>query len=140
MRSYLEPEEIALLEQSCPNSRDRLLIHLLFHLGCRVTEALSIKVEDIDFTQKTITILHLKHRIKLSCPACGARLGSAHVFCPKCGNKIEKKNYQNQENRKQRILPIDADTIYLLKDFVEKDGPIEKDGKRFLFGINRHRA
>jgi integrase/recombinase XerD len=42
MKSYLEPEEIVLMEQAATNLRDRLLIHLLFHLGCRVSEALAL--------------------------------------------------------------------------------------------------
>jgi len=47
-RAYLEAEEIERLEGEATNLRDRLLIRLLFHLGCRVSEALSLKVEDID--------------------------------------------------------------------------------------------
>lgn len=90
MKSYLEPEEINRMEQAASNLRDRLLIHLLFHVGCRVSEALALKVEDVDFTRGTITIVHLKHRVKLSCPTCGARLGISHSFCPKCGAKVDE--------------------------------------------------
>ena len=32
-RAYLEPDEMARLEESATNLRDRLLIRLLFHLG-----------------------------------------------------------------------------------------------------------
>jgi integrase/recombinase XerD len=90
MKSYLEPEEINRMEQAASNLRDRLLIHLLFHVGCRVSEALALKVEDVDFTRGTITIVHLKHRVRLSCPTCGARLGLSHSFCPKCGAKVDE--------------------------------------------------
>ena len=90
MKSYLEPEEINRMEQAASNLRDRLLIHLLFHVGCRVSEALALKVEDVDFTRGTITIVHLKHRVKLSCPSCGAGLGISHSFCPKCGAKVDE--------------------------------------------------
>ena len=48
--------------------RDRLLIRLLFRLGCRVSEVLAIKVSDINFTDGTVTVLHLKMRIRLLCP------------------------------------------------------------------------
>ena len=51
MKTYLEPKEIDLLEKAATNLRDRLLIRLLFHLGCRISEALSLKVDDIDFIQ-----------------------------------------------------------------------------------------
>jgi integrase/recombinase XerD len=140
MKAYLEPEEIDLLEQACTHLRDRILIRLLFHLGCRVTEGLSIKVEDIDFNKGTVTIIHLKRRLKLSCTVCEAKLGASHLFCPKCGNQIEKKYSQEHESRRQRILPVDQDTLNLLKEYIDLGGPIIKDGNQFVFGINRHRA
>jgi integrase/recombinase XerD len=140
MKAYLEPDDIDHMEQAASNLRDKILVRLLFRLGCRISEALSIKVDDADFTQSTITIIHLKSRIKLSCPICGARLGAAHVFCPKCGERIEKSQIVEQEHRRQRVLPIDGDTLKMLKEFVRRGGPVAKEGKRFIFGINRHRA
>jgi uncharacterized Zn finger protein (UPF0148 family) len=71
---------------------------------------------------------------------CGARLGASHVFCPVCGNRIEKKNAQDRENRRQRALPIDKDTLLLLKEYIDLGGPVEKEGKRLIIGVNRHRA
>ena len=140
MKAYVEPEEIAMMEKTASNLRDKILIRLLFHLGCRVSESLSIKVDDIDFAQSTVTIVHLKRRVKLSCPTCGARLGAAHLFCPKCGGKIEKSQTEEQEHRRQRMLPIDGDTLKLLKEYVQRGGPVIRDEKRFILGINRHRA
>jgi integrase/recombinase XerD len=137
---YLVLEDITALEAATSNLRDKLLIHILFRLGCRITEALSIKVEDIDFAEHTITIIHLKHRVKLSCSACGANLGMAHIYCPKCGGRIEKSQATEQRQRRQRVLPIDKETLDLLKEYIELGGPVLKDDKRLLFGINRHRA
>jgi len=90
MKAYLEPNEIEQLQNAATNLRDKLLIRVLFHLGCRISEALALKVEDIDFKQGTITIIHLKHRVKLSCANCGARIGMSHSFCPKCGVRINE--------------------------------------------------
>jgi integrase/recombinase XerD len=89
-KAYLEIEEVEKLERAATNLRDRLLIRLLFRLGCRISEALALEVKDIDFAQGTVTIQHLKSRIKLSCSQCGARLGKHHSFCPKCGIEIHK--------------------------------------------------
>jgi integrase/recombinase XerD len=89
MKTYIEPEEVTLMEEAASNLRDKILIRLLFRLGCRISEALAINVEDIDFTQGTVTIVHLKRRVKLSCANCGARLGISHSFCPKCGVGID---------------------------------------------------
>jgi len=137
---YLEPAEVALMEKAAGNLRDRLLIRTLFHLGCRISEALALKVEDIDFTRRTVVIIHLKARLKLSCPTCGQRLGRSHTFCPGCGSRIEKTILEQQEHRRQRVLPIDKDTLEMLKEYIERGGPVIKEGKMLIFGINRHRA
>jgi len=139
-KAYLEPSEVESLEKCASNLRDRLLIRLLFHLGCRVSEALALQVQDIDFNQGTVVIQHLKCRIKLSCPTCGARLGATHIFCPKCGGKIETSKAEDQLHRRQRVLPIDSDTLKLLNEYIRRGGPIVRDGKKLIFGINRHRA
>ena len=86
MKTYLEPDEITLMEKATTNLRDRLLIHLLFHSGCRISEALGLTVENVDLSSSTITIKHLKARLKLSCTGCGQRLSRYHVFCPSCGS------------------------------------------------------
>jgi integrase/recombinase XerD len=139
-KAYLEPGEVEGLEKCTSNLRDRLLVRLLFHLGCRVSEALALQVQDIDFSQGTVVIQHLKYRIKLSCPICGARLGASHVFCPKCGVKIEMSKSEEQLHRRQRVLPIDTETLKLLKEYVQRGGPLLRDGKKLIFGVNRHRA
>ena len=93
MKAYVEPEEVALMEKTTTNLRDRLLIRLLFHLGCRVSEALGLTVEDADFDHGTISIKHLKARLKLSCTECGQRLGKSHTFCPKCGEILVRRTH-----------------------------------------------
>src|SRR4030042_6038595 len=114
MKAYLEPEEVALMEKAAIYLRDKLLIRVLFHLGCRVSEALGLEVKDIDFTQGMVTIEHLKSRIKLACPKCSAQLGKSHIYCPKCGVKVEEAVAREQEHRRMRTLPLDGDTLEML--------------------------
>jgi integrase/recombinase XerD len=140
MKAYIEQEEVILMERAAPNLRDRLLIRLLSHLGCRISEALALKVEDIDFKQGTVTIQHLKQRLKLMCPSCQSKLGKSHSYCPKCGGKIERTHTEELQHCRQRVLPVDRDTLKILEDYVRRGGPVVKDGKRLIFGINRHRA
>jgi len=137
-RAYLEPDEVERLEQAAEYLRDRLLIRLLFHLGCRVTEALGIKADDIDFKQGLVTIQHLKQRIKLSCPECGARLGKGHKFCPVCGLKVEKAVSDEKEHRKFRVLPLDQETLKMLKEFIGRGGANTRT--KLIFDLSRHRA
>jgi integrase/recombinase XerD len=100
VKAYLEIEETKKLESAAMYLRDKLLIRLLFHLGCRISEALSLEVKDIDFTQGMVTIEHLKSRIKLACPKCSAHLGKSHTYCPKCGVKVEEAIAKEQEHRR----------------------------------------
>lgn len=47
---------------------------------------------------------------------------------------------KEQEHRRQRVLPIDSQTLAMLKEYVRRGGPVVKEGKTLIFGINRHRA
>lgn len=138
--AYLEPDDVALLEKCAGNLRDRLLIRLLFHLGCRVSEALGTAVEDIDLTRGLVTIQHLKARLQLSCPTCHTRLGQSHSYCPKCGQRVQDATAREKEHRRQRVLPIDRATLKMLREYIDRGGPVVRSGKRLIFGINRHRA
>jgi integrase/recombinase XerD len=139
-KAYLEPEEIEKLEKAATNLRDRLLIRLLFHLGCRISEALTITTEDINFDLGTVTIQHFKFRIKLACPKCGTWLGKGHAFCPKCGLRVKEAVTKELEHRKIRTLPLDKATLEMLKEYITRGGAAEKQGKKCIFNINRHRA
>ena len=48
--------------QSATNVRDKLLWALLFATGCRISEALSILIDDIDFINKRINIIPFESR------------------------------------------------------------------------------
>jgi integrase/recombinase XerD len=51
---YLELDEIEQLESVTGYLRDKLLIRLLFHLGCRISEALGLELKDVDFAQGSV--------------------------------------------------------------------------------------
>ena len=126
MKAYLEIEETEKLESAAEYIRDKLLIKLLFRLGCRISEALALEVKDIDFDTGTVTIEHLKARIKLSCTQCGARLGKSHTFCPKCGGRVEEAVAKEQEHRRMRTLPLDRNTLEMLRDYIKRGGPVKQ--------------
>jgi len=139
-KAYLEPNEVEQLEEAATYLRDKLLIRLLFRLGCRISEALGISVGDIDFNQATISIEHLKRRTKLSCPQCGTKLSRTSKFCPGCGSTVEKAVAEEREHRRKRTLPIDEATLKLLREYIDRGGPVETGGQRLLFGLGRGQA
>jgi integrase/recombinase XerD len=77
--SKKQPE---LLINAARNPRDKIFAALLARSGMRITEAISIKVTDVNFTNGPLTIVYLKERIKSKCPNCGELLGKRHFFCP----------------------------------------------------------
>jgi integrase/recombinase XerD len=140
MKTYLEPNEVDRIEEAAECLRDKLLVRLLAHLGCRVSEALGITVSDINFDQRTVAIVHLKKRINLSCPNCKTRLSRTARFCPGCGSLVEQAVINEREHRRHRILPVDDDTLDMLREFINRGGLVGVNGHRRLFGISRHRA
>lgn len=140
MKTYITFEEVQSLIEAATNLRDKLLIRLLFFLACRISEALAITVQDIDFNQGTVTIKHLKQRIKLSCPRCGVRLSKANKYCPGCSRKISQTTREKLEQHRRRILPIDPETLNMLQEYIDRGGPVNRNGNLLIFGINRHRA
>lgn len=140
MKAYLSASEVALMEKAATNLRDRLLVRLLFHLGCRISEALALAVEDVDFDRGTVTIRHLKSSLKLSCGECRQGLGRGHAFCPKCGSKVTEAQAQQQERRRQRMLPLDGESLGMLREYIERCGPVLRGGRMLIFGVNRHRG
>jgi len=121
MKVYLTPEEVERMAQAATCLRDGLLIRMLFWLGCRVSEALGIRVEDVNPRQGTVTIKHLKTRIRLSCPQCGTRLSRAARFCPGCGKDVPAPIRKEQEMHRIRTIPLEKRTMERLVDFIRRD-------------------
>jgi integrase/recombinase XerD len=147
-KEYLEPEETKLFEKAATCLRDQLLFRILRVLGCRITEALSLREEDFDFQRRQVTIVHLKASANLSCPFCvekgvkpaDARLSRKTKFCPHCGKAVNKAIRKKQEYRKQRSLPIDVTTLGMIRNYLDQGGGLPKGSSLFLFGISRQRA
>lgn len=139
MKTYLDCNDIEFIESNANCLRDRLFIRLLFHLGCRVSEALALKISDVDFECASVTILHLKTCIKVSCPKCNARLAKRHQFCPACGEEVNLATKRQQEQRRIRTLPVDDCTMLMLKDYIKTQFTNCVPSDR-IFSFNRHRA
>ena len=140
MKTYLEPKEVELLEKAATNVRDRLLVRVIFCSMIRVSEAIGIRVEDVDFDQGTLTIKHLKTRTRILCPFCQTRLSRAAKFCPGCGKEVPEPVKTQQEEHRIRTVPVDSKTLALLREFIEGDPLIRRDGGGLIFRIGRFQA
>jgi len=118
-KGYLELEQLDRLIAAASNPRDKAFISMLGKTAMRISESGQLKVTDIDFKRGTLTIVHLKERLKLKCPNCGEILGRRHLFCPGCGNKVDQAIREKIEQRRQRVIPVDSDTLRLLNEYLE---------------------
>jgi integrase/recombinase XerD len=139
-KTYLQPPDVESVEDQASSMRNKVLIRVLFRTGCRISEALGLTVDDVDFQDNTLTIQHLKTRLSLSCSECGSRLAKRHCFCPGCGKQVRDPLEKEQERRRVRTIPLDDDTLEMLRDYVRQGGPVARNGKLLLFGITRGRA
>ena len=117
--AQLQPEQEGKLIGFVRNPRDRALIALLSRTGIRISEAIQLRVNDIDLQRGTLSVVHLKEKSKLKCPHCGEKLGKKHFFCPSCGNKVDIAIREKVEQHRQRIIPIDHGTLNLISEYLQ---------------------
>ena len=115
----LNLRQIENLIAAARNPRDRAFVSTLARTGIRIGEATQLNVSDIDFQRGTLTIVHLKEKSKLKCPHCGGILGKRHIFCPGCGNKVSEAIREKVEQRRQRMIPVDCDTLRLVDEYLK---------------------
>jgi integrase/recombinase XerD len=106
----LEVPEVDRLIDVATNPRDALLVRIPWRSGIRVTELISIRVQDIDFENRAILI-------KVQ--------------------KIRKKDGKPLERR--RVVPVDQGTLDMVKEYLEwrRQFPYKGD---LLFPITRQRV
>ena len=111
--------ELERLIAAAKTPRDRAFASTLGKTGMRISEAIQLKVTDIDFDRGTLTIVHLKVRFRSKCVNCGEILGRRHLFCPGCGNKVDQAIREKVEQRRQRMIPVNNDTLGLLDEYLK---------------------
>jgi len=119
LKTHPRGSELEKLIAAAKTPRDKAFASTLGKTGMRISEAINLKVTDIDFKRGTLTIVHLKQRLKLKCPDCGELLGKRHFFCPGCGKKVDQAVREKVEQRRQRVIPVDPDTLRLLDEYLK---------------------
>lgn len=139
-KEFLDMTETAKLEEAAVYLRDQVLIRILRRLGCRVSEALGIELKHIDFENKIITIEHEKTHIKRQCPQCNERVGKRFNLCPYCGADVKEAVALSHKEKEYRNLPVDQNTLDLIKEYLDRGGAKKVGDKTMLFNITRQYA
>lgn len=110
LKAYLSPEQVERVIAATTNPRDALLVRIPWRTGIRVTELISIRIQDIDFGNRAIVI-------KVQ--------------------KLRKKDGKAVERR--RVVPIDQGTLDMVREYLawRKQFPYKGD---LLFPITRQRV
>ncbi len=131
IKTYLTSEEIQQMIANCQYIRDKALLAFYADSGCRVSELLSIKVENIDFETGEVLIPHLKRGVRKKCPQCGFNAGRTQKFCAKCGTDLSKISAEGILDR-CRLITIGDFSLGLLKEWVKDRHPSD-----VVFDISR---
>ena len=135
----IEGDLVEKLINAATNPRDKALVALLGRAGLRASEGIKLKTDDVDFQNGTLTIIHQKEKSKLKCPKCGDNLGKRHIFCPGCGNKVDKAVREKIEMQRRRTIPIDRDTLRTIHEYLEWRRKFNYLGE-MVFPISRQRC
>jgi integrase/recombinase XerD len=110
LKAYLDPEQVEKLISVAPHIRDKLLVRIPWRTGIRVSELIGLRIPDIDFQNRAITIIVQKQRRK-------------------DGKVVERR----------RVVPIDRGTLDMIQEYLEwsKEAPYKGD---LLFPITRQRV
>lgn len=117
-KTYLTPEEIRKMIDWPDNLRDKLIISFYSDTGCRASEMLRVKKEDVDLESRTVLIPHLKRGTKKKCPGCGTMAGRTTTFCSKCGTDLSEVTPEGIEER-NRLITVGDETARLLEEWME---------------------
>ena len=116
IKTFITWEEIQQMQQNAESLRDRLIIAFLGDAGCRVTELLKVKVEDIDIENGLVLIHHLKRGLRKACE-CGKGTGRSQKFCSYCGADVSKIIAVGIEER-SRLINMGDETVALIEEYV----------------------
>jgi len=128
IKTYLTPAEIQAMIEWPDNLRDRLILSFYGDTGCRASELLKLKVENLDLENRLVMIPHLKRGIKKKCPGrpgygdgrpCGRMAGKNTPFCSRCGADLSAVQAEGIEER-NRLISIGETTAELFREYTKE--------------------
>lgn len=110
--NYLSYEELRIIFDSIDDLEKRLIIEIFYATGCRVSELINIKIQDIDFTKNTIRIYGKGSKERI------VYFGEyAREYLDKYLRKQEKSKYLFTTKKKEKYTVNEVERI--IKDIVK---------------------
>jgi site-specific recombinase XerD len=136
---YNDTELLEKLITAATTLRDEAFLGVLGKGGLHITEAVRLAVPDVGFERESLSILSLRRQTRIRCLTCSEKLAKKYSFCPACGNKVTQVLREENEQRYQRIIPIDCGTLDSIKRYLEWRRRFPYRGE-LLFPFTRQRA
>jgi len=124
VKTYLSDNEILAMITKTEYLRDKVILVFLSDVGCRVSELLAIKVENIDLEKRVVLIPHLKRGMKKKCPKCGRSAGGKTKYCTNCATDLRAVIAEGIEER-SRLVNFGEKTAQYLEPFIKDLGSEE---------------
>ncbi len=98
---YLDEDSLFRLVNSISKDRDRLVIKVLYELGCTIKELVNIRIRDIDFVDEIITVRRFNSRNRMDRVAriSGETAGKLKNYLSSTGLLDKKLSYLFQTSR-----------------------------------------
>ena len=119
IKTFLTPAEIQAMIDWPTNLRDKLILSFYGDTGCRASELLKLKVENLDLENCLVMIPHLKRGVKKKCVSCGRMAGKNTPFCSRCGYDLSKVQAEGIEER-NRLISIGEPTAELFREYTQE--------------------
>ena len=134
IKTFLTPEDINHMIESCSNQRDKVILKFLSDTGVRVSELLAVTEANIDLDRQEVLIPHLKRGIKKHCPKCGNTAGRSTQYCAKCGTDLKTTEAEGIDER-TRLISIGEDCANMIRSYLLARGENAPD--KHLINITR---
>ena len=134
IKTFLLPEETTKMMNNAQYPRDRVIIAFFRDSGVRVSELVTLRVENLDLKTGSAEIPHLKRGIKKKCPSCGRKAGGHTRYCSKCGADLSMIEAEGVADR-GRLISLGKDLVLMLKEYTRDMKPED-----MLIGLSRQQV
>lgn len=120
LKGYLKPEEVEKLLKACNSLTSYIILRLLWRTGMRVSELLSLRVEDIIWDERVLVVKTLKRR------------GERKRRIPIDEKTLEylRKYLEEKKIKKGKIFPYTRQWVFNLVRKIGKKAGIVKVGEK----------
>lgn len=123
-REPLDAMELELVRAACTNSRDRALVEFFYSTACRVSEAVRVNVDDIDFVNGELTVLGKGNKYRTVYLNAKSKLAIS-TYLNERGTSVDGSLFCSERNPRKRLQKrAIEDRIKIIGERAELNRPL----------------